>query len=44
MKSSEEASRSRFPVVYPQSRYVQAGGRISYGANLIESYRTEVPS
>ncbi|MGH8676512.1 MAG: ABC transporter substrate-binding protein, partial [Burkholderiales bacterium] len=39
----QEVSRMRATAVYGDARYVEAGGLISYGANLTESYRKEVP-
>jgi putative ABC transport system substrate-binding protein len=38
----QEVSRSRMPAVYPHAHYVSAGGLISYGANLDESFRREI--
>lgn len=39
-----EAARLRLPAVYGISGYVEVGGLLSYGANLLESLRTEVPA
>jgi putative ABC transport system substrate-binding protein len=38
-----EAARLRLPAVYGISGYVEVGGLLSYGANLLESVRLEVP-
>lgn len=35
----DEATRLRIPAIYDHSAYVEAGGLISYGANLRENYR-----
>ena len=40
---AEEASRLRVPAVYGIAQFVDAGGLISYGQNVVESYRKEVP-
>ena len=40
---AQEASRMRVPAVYGFAPSVDAGGLISYGANLMESIRKEVP-
>ena len=40
---AQEASRVRVPAVYAFATSVDAGGLISYGANLFESLRKEVP-
>ena len=40
---AEEASRLRGPAVYGIAQFVDAGGLISYGQNVAESYRKEVP-
>lgn len=39
----EESVRLRVPSIYNVAGYVSAGGLISYGANVAESLRTEVP-
>jgi putative ABC transport system substrate-binding protein len=36
---AQYAVKSRLPAVYPQSRYVDAGGLMSYAADLAASYR-----
>jgi putative ABC transport system substrate-binding protein len=36
----ELASRARLPAVFPEARFVEAGGMISYGPNLAEIYRS----
>jgi putative ABC transport system substrate-binding protein len=33
------ASRTRLPAVFPEARFVEAGGMMSYGPNLAEMYR-----
>jgi putative tryptophan/tyrosine transport system substrate-binding protein len=33
------ALKSRLPSVYPQREYVDAGGLMSYGADIADSYR-----
>jgi putative tryptophan/tyrosine transport system substrate-binding protein len=33
------AAKNRLPAVYPQREFVDAGGLMSYGANLADSYR-----
>ena len=38
-----EASRLRLPAIYGFADFTEDGGLASYGANLQESYRTEVP-
>jgi len=35
----ELASRARLPAVFPEARFVEAGGMMSYGPNLAEMYR-----
>jgi putative ABC transport system substrate-binding protein len=35
----ELASRTRLPAVFPEARFVEAGGMMSYGPNLAEMYR-----
>ena len=35
----ELAVKSRLPAIYPTSLWVDAGGLMSYGANIIDSYR-----
>jgi putative ABC transport system substrate-binding protein len=35
----EQAERYRLPAVYPYRTFVQAGGLISYGADLQDQYR-----
>jgi putative ABC transport system substrate-binding protein len=35
----ELAAKNRLPAVYPQREFVDAGGLMSYGANLADSYR-----
>jgi putative ABC transport system substrate-binding protein len=36
----ELASRARLPAVFPEARFVEAGGMMSYGPNLAEIYRS----
>ena len=33
------AAKSRLPVIYPESRFADAGGLMSYGANVFAQYR-----
>jgi len=40
---AQEASRLRIPVVYPLAGFIKAGGLLSYGANIVESSRKEIP-
>jgi putative ABC transport system substrate-binding protein len=35
----EQAARYRLPAVYPYRSFVEAGGLISFGANLQDQYR-----
>jgi putative ABC transport system substrate-binding protein len=35
----ELAAKSRLPVMYPDSRFTDAGGLMSYGPNFVEQYR-----
>ena len=35
----ELASRARLPAIFPEARFVEAGGMMSYGPNLAEMYR-----
>jgi putative tryptophan/tyrosine transport system substrate-binding protein len=39
----EHATRLRLPAIYAQSDFVRAGGLVSYGADLPDSYRRDVP-
>ena len=39
----ELAAKIRLPAVYPQREFVDAGGLVSYGANLADSYRRAAP-
>jgi putative ABC transport system substrate-binding protein len=36
----ELAARARLPAVFPEARFVEAGGLMSYGPNLAEIYRS----
>jgi putative tryptophan/tyrosine transport system substrate-binding protein len=36
----ELASKARLPAVFPEARFVEAGGMMSYGPNLAEIYRS----
>jgi putative ABC transport system substrate-binding protein len=38
-KIIELAAKNRLPGIYPSSRYVNAGGLVSYAANELENYR-----
>jgi putative ABC transport system substrate-binding protein len=38
-KFAELAARSRFPVVYPRTEFVEAGGLMMYGASVVDLYR-----
>jgi len=33
------ATKARVPTMYPQKEYVEAGGLITYGASVVDSYR-----
>ncbi|MGH9429585.1 MAG: ABC transporter substrate-binding protein, partial [Terriglobia bacterium] len=40
----EFAAKNRLPATYPDSRYVEAGGLMSYGTNFADLYRRAAPS